>query len=53
MATINGVKSKTIHEPNKPDVTVYTIWNKGKKKTIIHGLGNKELQKYGQDIKKK
>jgi len=28
-------------------------WNVGKKKSITHGLGNKELQKYGQDVKLK
>lgn len=30
-----------------------TSWAKGKKKTIVHGLGDRELQKYGQDVKKK
>lgn len=30
-----------------------TQWNKGKKKVFIHGLGDKELQKYGLDLKKK
>lgn len=33
--------------------TKYTFWNKGKKKTIVHGLGDKELKKYGQDVKVK
>ena len=30
-----------------------TLWNRGKKKSITHGLGDKALRKYGQDVKLK
>ena len=30
-----------------------TFWNKGKKKGYTHGLGDKEILKYGQDVKLK
>lgn len=30
-----------------------THWLKGKKKVIIHGLGDKHLMRYGQDVKVK
>ena len=30
-----------------------TLWNRGKKKVFTHGLGDKALLKYGQDVKLK
>lgn len=33
--------------------TKYIFWNKGKKKVFIHGLGDKHLKRYGQDVKVK